>query len=177
LKQERRKVEAVGKDEREKLRAEIREAAEKLEAVRHLHTGDPVAVLKRSSYGSEKARLYREALAGAGPAELEEALQTALLRGDKDLAAAAVQRVQGLGRDMRSQIRTDFREVAKHLTRAEVDRCTRNILVAEIAAERAAHAELESYGRKVHPNRKMRLGAKVRELTALVGETPDGDAP
>jgi hypothetical protein len=172
---ERRRLLEVGVDDRERLASGIREKSARIAAVADMWA-DPVAILKRATLGSERADRFRRDLESSGPVEVENALRHAVLTGDRDLAAAALQRVDAMPRASRDSVRISRREVAENLVAEEWTRARRNILVAEIGAESAAVALAGVEGRDVPSSRKIALGLKRRELSALSGEGETEDA-
>lgn len=172
LKNERRRVLAVGAEQRAKLADELDELRQQAHAVASLYA-DPVASLKLGTLGSERRGSYSRDLASAGPVEVENALRRAVLTGDKDLAAAALARLDGMAKQQRDAIPINRREVAEALAGEESIEAKAAILRTEIAAESAAQVVAKIEGREVPSTKKVALGIKRRELAALVGE-PDG---
>jgi hypothetical protein len=176
LKRERRDKSAISSAERTRLAAELRDAKARVEATASLFT--PLSLLKRGALGSAKAATYRAALASAGAVEVEEALTHAALTGDRDLAAAAIARLDA-SKSVRQGCRISKSEVAEALCGAEATRAKRNALGVEIAAESGLMAFNEAEGRDVPSVRRFTLGMKRQEfarLNAIVEgrETPEG---
>lgn len=170
MRAKRKEALAVGSEAREKLAAELREIRAKVAAVSDLFS-DSVAYLKTSTMGSDRRGAYLRDLQSSGPMEIEAALRHAVLNQDRDMAAAALQRLDSLPKNLRDSVRVNRREVADALVGAEVTRARRNMLAAEIAVESADIEVTRSEGREVPSSRKVALGIKRRtfeELNAAV---------
>lgn len=176
MKAKRREVLNVGADQRAALKRELDAMRDQVQAVSDLYA-DPVAYLKRSTWGSDKADLYRRDLSAAGPRELENAMQTAALTGNRELAAAALSRLDSLAKNQRDSVRINRRELAESLVADEVRDAKAAIMRAEIAAESAALEIARVEGREVPASRRMSLGMRRRELQALIGEDESADDP
>ena len=98
------------------------------------------------------------------------------MRQDKDLAAACFSRIDAMPRKMRESVRVSRAEVASSLVSNTWNRANCSILGVEIAAESAEFAAAKAVGRDLRSNRKIALGLKRKEWTALNARIEEQDA-
>jgi len=163
-------------EERAKLAATLREAKASLDLVRDLWAS-PVAVLMRSTLGSEKRATYAANLAAAGPTEVDAAMSLAARTGDKDLAAAACVRIDGLTKEARKSLKFSKSEVAEHMVAKDFNAATEALGLADYYRESGDLAAREIEGSRISPNAKIRVGQKLMELEIQLGRkiAVDGD--
>lgn len=165
---ERDRILADTETQREKLDRQIREDRHKLEAIADLYA-DPVAILKTGTLGSERRAAYSRDLEHSGPAEIEAVFRRAVVAGDRDMAAAAMGRMDAMPRDARDAVRVSRGEVANAVVGGEHRKAQIAILGSQVASERALIAHDRAQGRDVPSARRMAVGAMAKRLEGLAG--------
>ena len=165
---------AATEDERAKLTTLLREAKTSLDLIRDLWSSQ-VAVLMRVTVGSEKRATYTANLAAAGPTEVDIAASVSARAGDKDLAAAACVRIDGLDKEARKSLKHSKADIAEEVVAVEYRAATEALGMADYYRESGDLMARELEGLPTNPNHKIRVGQKLRELETMLGRPLEGD--
>lgn len=160
-------------EERNELLTELRQARQTLNLVRTTWSS-PLAILMRSTLGSEKRAIYNRNLEAEGPTALANAMSEAVATGDKELAAACCSRFDSIGNEGQKLVRFSKDDVAEVIAGDDWNKAQEALGLADYAIASGELAEKEINGLKIAPTEKIKVGMIRDELEAKLGRSLDG---
>lgn len=167
----RRMALGTSEDERIKIRRELKAALDTANLVRDLHT-DPIRVIHDRTISSTKRATMAANLQASGPMAVADAMRSAVIRKDFELASAALSAYDKLTKEQREHVPIGRIEFADAIAGLETRKAKAAYLALEIAHTETEIVNTEAAGRGVG-EAKIGLAMKRKELEALAAELPE----
>jgi hypothetical protein len=131
---------------------------------------DGIGYLNIATLDSEKRARYASMLANAGPAAVSNAIQSAVASGNRDLLAAAIDKVGTLNKSQREQLRVNPRDACNVMLQSEMRDARAALLLLDLYAAETSYEAAKVSGATIPNNAKLELGMKRKTLEALAPE-------
>ncbi len=167
----RRMARNTSEDERYKIRRELKDALAAANLVRDLYT-DPIRVIHDRTITSNKRATMAVNLQASGPMAVADAMRSAVIRKDFELASAVLSAYDKLTKTERDLIPIGRLDFADAIAGLDARKARAAYLALEVAHDEAEIVNREVEGRGVGQS-KIGLAMKRRELETLAAELPE----
>jgi len=155
--------------DRTNIMAAVKDAKEKLDAVRSVWS-DPVSMLGRMTIGESGLRIYKDNLNGIRPAQMEQRIKEAVLEGNKVKLAACLDVLDNMKPDEAKLVNISRHECAAIVLSEEWTNAMHHLAAFDLAVLETDKAVADIEGKAIGIQKKLKIGTLKNQLAALHGD-------